>query len=101
MKTNSNKFLAVIAIAAVIVMSTVLISCGFSGTYRDGNNYITFQGKNFVMKLDGQDLSGTWQKVGDTLTVGKEGWWSVTFTIIDSKTLQGKGAYVNNTTWRK
>jgi hypothetical protein len=100
MKTNSNKLLVVIAIAALIVMSTVLISCGFSGTYRDGNNYITFQGKNIVMKYRGQNLSGTWTKVGDTLTVGNQMGWSMTFTIIDSKTLQREDP-AHKAIWKK
>ena len=90
---NTTKLFGIIAFVALIMVSTVFISCGssVSGTFvlpDDPNYTLTFKGKNVVGKYKASDLSGTFTIVDNKLTIDASGFGSMVWTIIDKDTLK-------------
>ena len=90
------KLFGIIAFAAVIMVSTVLISCGsgsgsISGTYTwddDPEYTITFTGKNYTGKYGNIDLSGSFEISNNQISVERGDFRPIVFTIIDKNTIR-------------
>ena len=95
---NKIKFPGIVALAAIIMVSTVFASCSdpsISGTfsYNDNSSFtIVFEGKYFVGKWKGNDIAGTFSVIDDKIIldnfvindyVGDK----IVFTNIDNDTL--------------
>ena len=99
------KVWGIIALTALIMVSTVFVSCGggssISGTYydvEDPDDYFTFSGSSYTGIYGGGEVSGAFTIADKTLTAEREGFNPFVFTIVDKDTLR---LVRNSTTWKK
>ncbi|MCL2442735.1 MAG: hypothetical protein FWD13_04635 [Treponema sp.] len=102
---KNKKLFGIIAIAALIMVSMVFVSCGpsVSGTYvfDEDSYFLTFKGKNVEGKNGGYALSGTFSVKDKVISIDAKyedgSAWKRTFEIIDKETLKEQ----DNSIWKK
>jgi len=99
---KNKKLFGIIAVAALVLVSMVFVSCGpsISGTfsYRDSESYtLTFKGKNFEGTLGGSEVKGTFTVKDDVMTLTIAGRDPIIWTVVDKETLKDD----DGDTWNK
>ena len=99
---KNKRLFGIIAVAALVLVSMVLVSCGpsISGTfsYNDSDRYtLTFKGKNFSGRLGGSEVTGTFTVKDSVMTLNIAGRDPIIWTVVDKETLKDD----DDDTWRK